>query len=166
MTLYEKEIMFLPGYFARSDGTIRTPDGVTEGFIASNGYRSICIGDKFRYVHRLIARTLVNNAAPYVFGTVDHKNNDRLCNLPGNLRWCTQAMNLLNRKAKNAYWDKRKRKWKSKFRSGGKFKNCGYYDTFEKAHEAARKGKLKMFRFLFLQGKKLNEEILNRDFCP
>ena len=162
--LIEKEIRYLNGYFARSDGRIRTPDGITAGFIASNGYRSILIGDNYRYVHRLIARTLVKNAAPYVFGTVDHINNDRLCNVPSNLRWCTQAMNLLNRKAKNAYWDPRKRKWKAKFRSGGKFKVCGYFDSFEEAHEAAKKGKLKMFEFLKNHGKKLNEAIIVRNF--
>ena len=164
--LFEKEIMYLHGYYARSDGKIRTPDGITEGFIASNGYRSILIGDNFRYVHRLIARTLVNNSAPFVFGTVDHKNNDRLDNRPTNLRWCTQAMNLLNRKAKNAYWDKRKKKWKSKFRSGGKFKLCGYFATYEEAHEAAKVGKLKMYAFLKKRGIKLNEEIAMRDFRP
>ena len=48
----------------------------------------------------------------------------------------------------------------------GKFKLCGYFATYEEAHEAAKVGKLKMYAFLKKRGIKLNEEIALRDFCP
>ena len=81
------------------------------------------------------------------------------------LRWCTQAMNLLNRKAKNAYWDKRKKSGsRNSVRVGNS--NCVGISLHLKAHDAAKVGKLKMYAFLKKRGIKLNEEIAMRDFRP
>ena len=101
MTLVEKPIENMDGFYARSDGTIRTPLGIEKGFVARNGYATIDCGFCYRHVHRLIARTLVPNPCPFVFNTVDHTSRVKSDNSAANLRWCSQAMNCLNRESKN-----------------------------------------------------------------
>ena len=166
MTLVEKPIENMEGFFARSDGTIRTPVGVETGFLAKNGYLTIDCGFYYRYVHRLIARTLCHNPCPFVFNTVDHISRIKTDNSSRNLRWCSQAMNTLNREAKNCYWDKRRKKWKAKFRSGNQWKTVGFYETFEEGHEAAGRGKLKMWTFLLKLAREQNAKLARKDFRP
>ena len=166
MDIIEKPIENMEGFFARSDGTIRTPCGIESGFIAKNGYPTIDCGFWYRYVHRLIARTLVVNPCPYVFNTVDHISRDKTDNSKNNLRWCSQAMNCLNREAKNCYWDKRRKRWHAKFRSGNQWKNVGYYDSYEEGHEAAKRGKVRMWTFLLKMARVQNEKLARADFRP
>ena len=165
-TLVEKPIENMEVFFARSDGTIRTPGGVETGFRAKNGYLTIDCGFCYRYVHRLIARTLCNNPCPYVFNTVDHISRVKTDNSSTNLRWCSQAMNTLNREAKNCYWDRRRKRWQAKFRSGNTWKRVGYYDTYEEGHVAAKRAKVRMWTFLLKLARIQNERLARKDFRP
>ena len=87
----EKPILGLSGYFARDDGTIRTPLGnILRGSPTKHGHLVMGINTRVYCVHRLIAHTFIFNPLPNVFKVVDHINNDPSDNRPSNLRWITQ----------------------------------------------------------------------------
>lgn len=77
---------------------------------------------------------------------VDHINGDTLDNRRSNLRVCTQAQNLLNRKMhcnnrsgyKGVYHDPgcRLRPWRAEIRSNRKRVRLGLFETPEEAHAA------------------------------
>ena len=48
-----------------------------------------------KYVHRLIAETLIDN--PYRYSEVDHIDRNKLNNRVDNLRWCDRVINRKNR---------------------------------------------------------------------
>ena len=66
---------------------------------------------------------------------VDHRDGDKLNNLDNNIRPCTTSQNNANKPSssmsglKGAYLDKRKNKWYSSIKCGGKTKFLGYFDN-------------------------------------
>jgi len=75
---------------------------------------------------------------------VDHINGDGLDNRRLNLRFCTHAQNMVNRKLninnssgfKGVVWHKPRRKFIAQIQCGGKRIHLGYYLTAELAHKA------------------------------
>lgn len=86
--------------FCYSDGTIgffyreQSKLHKSKGNITAHGYRSITLGNKCYFVHRLIATAFHPN--PLGLPQVDHINRDREDNRPENLRWCDASVNCLN----------------------------------------------------------------------
>jgi hypothetical protein len=92
-----------------------------------SSYACCEIGGKKVYMHRLI----MNPPAGMV---VDHANGNRWDNRRGNLRVCTQAENLRNRRKwfgssrfKGVFWDPVRRKWRVLIRCNGETIHMGRY---------------------------------------
>jgi hypothetical protein len=74
---------------------------------------------------------------------VDHINGDTLDNRPENLRICSHAENMRNRKIhknnrsgfKGVYFAKDRNKWRAQIRSAGKKFTLGYFSSPEAAHK-------------------------------
>ena len=77
--------------------TVRRKDsrGHTLGTHGANGYLTISINGKTRFVHRLIAETFIPN--PENKTTVDHVDRDKMNNFLENLRWATPKEQADNR---------------------------------------------------------------------
>jgi hypothetical protein len=78
---------------------------------------------------------------------VDHRDGDPLNNRRSNLRVCTHAVNMQNRKGanknnarslRNVYYDKRDRRYYVRVIANGKSFNGGRHDTVEEAANAAQ----------------------------
>lgn len=91
----------------------------------------------FEHLHRLMV------ACPEGL-FVDHINGNGLDNRRSNLRICTHAENMRNRKThsnnksgyKGVYFDKDGSRWRAQIRAEGKKHSLGSFDTPEKAYEA------------------------------
>lgn len=83
--------------YVRDDGSILMKDGKTwnYGNPDKNGYNRVKIGDKYYFVHRLVAETFLPN--PENKPTVDHINRNIGDNSIENLRWATRAEQCENR---------------------------------------------------------------------
>jgi hypothetical protein len=114
------------------------------GFVLSpfikNGYAFVQIDGKSNQVHRLVAKTFIEN--PDNFEQVDHLDRDKLNNMVENLRWCSHADNQRNKtkfatrkgiptvsRFKGVCWNKATQKWKASFTVNGKIQFIGHYDN-------------------------------------
>jgi len=61
------------------------------GYKMKKGYHSICVAQKNRYVHRLVAAAFIKNTEE--LPQVDHINGDKSDNRPSNLRWSNNQQN-------------------------------------------------------------------------
>jgi hypothetical protein len=106
---------------------------VTGGY---SSYACCKIANKTVYMHRLIM-----NPPPGM--VVDHINRNRWDNRRSNLRACTQAENLQNRRKsrgtsvfKGVFWHTRRRKWLATIGHMGKTIQIGFFDEEIKAARA------------------------------
>lgn len=75
---------------------------------------------------------------------VDHANHDQLDNQRANLRLCTNAQNMANRRKqpgcssrfKGVHWYKRTGRWMARIEFDGRKKHLGYFDDEEEAARA------------------------------
>ena len=151
----EKRVPGCNGYFARTDGTIRFPNGYIQKLKTTKGYRNVWINNICVHSHRMIALTFVHNPIPSVFDEVDHIDCDTTNDKPSNLRWLTHQLNGMNRKdAVNAYFEKvfvKKlqrvvgRKWVGRVTVQGVRHVVGYYKTKEVAMLHSKEFKQKAF---------------------
>ena len=140
--IIEKQIKSMPGYFARSDGTIRTPcrDHILHGVVwpPRKPYPHIKLKKDGhlieRNVHRLIAEAFVKNPRPDIFNHVDHINGEKTDNRPCNLRWVNAKLNALNRRdAKGYSFNKKWQKYHVYITINGTRHNLGWVRTEEEA---------------------------------
>lgn len=100
-------------------------------------YAQGTVSGKKEYMHRLLAG--VSSGV-----LVDHKNRNGLDNRRENLRACTRAQNLWNKKRpstntsglKGATFEARRKKWVARIWVAGKAHHLGYFLTKEEAHAA------------------------------
>ena len=149
----EKPIPKLKGYFARTDGTIRTPAGnVLRGHVGNRyGHLRIRVAERhFEWVHRLIGFTFVKNPRPDIFGIIDHINQNEQDNRPDNLRWVNKQINGLNNCTRGAsfvkhFWKNGRRyplnKWRARVNISRKTHSLGFYKTFLEAYRVSQKYK-------------------------
>ncbi|MDN4061153.1 HNH endonuclease [Massilia sp. YIM B02769] len=107
----------------------------------SRGYVVAHTGDQIVRMHRIVMK-------PGVEQVVDHVNGDKLDNRRSNLRSCTHAENMRNRKmhennqcgAKGVYMDSRKRRnpYRAQIRVDGVKIGLGSFGTLEDASAAYR----------------------------
>ena len=65
-----------------------------KGFPNKAGYMMIKLrGNRFYYVHRLVARVWVENPCETYFNVVHHLDHNRSNNVASNLQWTTRGMN-------------------------------------------------------------------------
>ena len=158
-TIVERPIPGYTNYFARDDGTIRTPLNHILSGHASRTCEHLRVAVKkpywrkwyYKLVHRLIASAFVFNPRPDIFHVVDHINRDKLDNRPCNLRWVTQQLNTLNNDALGCTFHKRYKKWWARVRVLGKTHSVGFYKTREVASPAAKAFRQQAFNRIYLK---------------
>lgn len=86
--------------------------------IGKNGYYTISLRkdgiSKNTYLHRIIAATFIYNDDPNHKTYINHKDEDKLNNLPSNLEWCTPKYNVIYGTAP----EKRSKTMKKKYANG------------------------------------------------
>jgi len=148
MLLYINKMRVEPlfwGYQAREDGEILTSSNDVVRKYNMKDYYHVRLtspnGDKNVYaVNRLIAHVFVPNKRPDLFKLVDHIDRDKHNNVFTNLRWTNHSLNGYNNDAKNAFYNKRWRKWIA--RVGRKTLGC--FKTYEEAHRVAKRFRLRL----------------------
>jgi len=116
-------LLFEDGWYANQDGYL------------IRRVRGEKIEDRKEFLHRIVV-----DAVPGEY--VDHINGDTLDNRASNLRKCSHAENMRNRKIhknnvsgfKGVYPDKGK--WRAKITANGKIFRLGTFETPEQAHKA------------------------------
>ena len=131
----------------RPNATYNKKPYVVKPYKNNKGYLRVQLwdpnGDRRWYlVHRLLAIKFVGNPRPDIFNTVDHIDGDPLNNSIFNLRWVNRELNMLNlTKAKNAYYNKRWKKWQARVRGV----TLGWFSTEAEAMERSRSHRRELF---------------------
>ena len=152
----EKPVPGWPGWFARSDGSLRTPiNDIIWGTPSKKGHlyffakKSGWTFPVRKWVHRFVAHAFVENPRPDIFLEVDHIDRAPANNRPTNLRWLPRSLNLLNNGANNAYFNRRFGKWRASVMINGKVHSMGYYKTMEEASAVAHEYKHSEFKRIY-----------------
>ena len=99
-----------------------------------NKYVSIYVDGKQYSGHRL--------AWLWMYGCfpseIDHINRNRSDNRICNLRSVSRQQNILNKEAKNYYYNKNAKKWVAEFVRNGAYKYVGCYNSEEEANNVAK----------------------------
>jgi len=76
---------------------------------------------------------------------IDHIDHCKTDNRKHNLRHCTRSQNLMNRKSKGYFWDKRRNKWLAQIKINNKNIYLGLFKIKQEAINARRKAEKKYF---------------------
>jgi hypothetical protein len=114
------------------------------GYITSGGYRRVPLRGKGVAAHHIVF-ALKHGRWPQA--SIDHINGDPLDNRPENLRECTHAQNMWNKRAyknnksgvKGVHWSKTVGKWVASIKRDGKNIVAGYYKDLSAAADAVAK---------------------------
>ena len=131
-------------YFVSNKGRVKTYDDYYPKITLdrSRGYYRVKLNGKPYYLHRLLAEAFIPNPDNKPF--VDHIDGDPLNNCLSNLRWCTHAENMRNRKKhrnntsghKGVSFHKVSGKWRAQIKVDGEKNHLGLYDSPEEAAAA------------------------------
>lgn len=107
----------------------------------TNGYLTVFLNRKSEYVHRLVAKTFIEN--PNNLKEVNHINLNRSYNYPENLEWVSTRDNSLHGhslkdragKYPGISWNGKKKRWSAFAYIDGKSRFFGMFETEEEAHE-------------------------------
>ncbi len=133
--------------------------GTVAGWVAANGYRAICIGDRQYLAHRLVWIWHHGELPPYPTKEIDHINGNKLDNRIANLRPVDRYGNDQNaglrvdNKSGFSGVFFAANKWTAYIRHHDKQIHIGSFDTIHEA-AAARIGALKIAGFHENHGKK------------
>jgi len=152
-----------PEYSISSFGRVRREKPRSDGsefypklWKDSKGYYRVVLNGKKYYLHRLLAEAFIPN--PENKPEVDHIDGNKQNNCLSNLRWCTHAENMRNRKKHRnntsgytgVTFHKAKGKWQAYISIDGKQKHLGLFHTKEEAaaayEEAAKEAFGEFFR--------------------
>ena len=153
----ERPVPNWPHWYARSDGSVRTPDNrILWGTPIKSGHRCFFAKNSAcRYqtcwVHRFVAMAFVVNPCPALFVEVDHIDRCPSNNKPENLRWLSRSLNSLNKKSKNAVWNKRRKRFACIVTINRVRHHLGYFFTEEECSEVAFDYKLRMLDTIYHQ---------------
>jgi len=146
-------------YFISNKGRVKTYDDFYPKiwFHKSTGYYQVKLNGKKYYLHRLLAQAFIPNPENKPF--VDHIDGDRKNNALSNLRWCTHAENMRNRKKQRnntseytgVSFNKASGKWKAYITVGGKKKYLGRFHTKEEAAAVYREAAKEAFGEFFCE---------------
>lgn len=86
-----------PGYQVSSLGNVRSVGDKKKNkelipTIGTKGYLQVCLGNKVKPIHRLVAETFLPN--PKNLPQVNHINENKIDNRVDNLEWCTLQYNV------------------------------------------------------------------------
>lgn len=133
-------------WLVRRKGKIR--DDRIAGTPDKDGYIQIGI-DRRRYKAHRLAWFYVTGGWPDLF--IDHINEVPADNRFANLREATNSQNLHNmgprkgRTVRGASYNKRRQRWQSRIRAGGKAVHLGYFDSEADAAAAYAKAATELF---------------------
>ncbi len=86
------DIIGFPGYTVSSIGRIKGPHGTLLSMHDNGqGYLTVRLRGKHRYVHRLVATAFIENSLN--LPEVNHKDKNKQNNCVENLEWCTRDYN-------------------------------------------------------------------------
>lgn len=103
----------------------------------NNGY--VCCSSKKIKLHQLILDKKDES-------DIDHINHRPTDNRKRNLRHCTRSQNLMNKKVKGCYRDKRDKKWETKIMINYKSISLGRFKDKQEAITARRNAEQKYFK--------------------
>lgn len=134
-------------WLRRNSNRIRIGD--VAGHVGESGYVLVGFKGKLYRSHRIIF-FLVHGRQP---GQIDHIGGDGLNNSPINLREATQSQNAMNGKMRTTNtsgaigvcWSKALNKWAASIKVNRKAIHLGYFEDFEDAVAARKKGEIKYF---------------------
>ena len=165
---------FVDHVFVREDGfiSVGTPYGpwfpgikqcmnrknILKGHKPAFYYRYFTPYQKAYLVHRMVACAFCVNPNPTAFRVVDHIDGNSLNNATTNLRWINTALNRLNNKARNTFWDSRRKKWMARVAG----KHLGYFFVEREAWIVAQTYKAQLFRKTYLSFVQGNESETTR----
>jgi HNH endonuclease/NUMOD4 motif len=78
-------------YEVSNDGLVRAKPRILKPGFTHDGYPTVNIGGRTKYVHRLVAEAFLDN--PQGKRVVNHKNGDRADSRLSNLEWATHSEN-------------------------------------------------------------------------
>ncbi len=116
----------------------------------STGYVRAKLDGSVRCLHRVIAERHLGILPTEV---VDHRDGNPLNNLRTNLRVCSQRQNARNSRTsrnnksghRGVCWDKARAKWLAHIKVDYKFKNLGWFQSFDDAVAARLKAETEYF---------------------
>lgn len=136
-------------YYTFKEAPFYPPRMEDEPVVKDTGcpYKMVRMNNELKYVHRIIAKTWVNNPRPDIFDRIDHIDKNEINNNL-NLRWSNSSLNALNTDALNCYFIKKMKngsrwytvnKWLARVCISGKVHSLGMYKTFLEGFRVARK---------------------------
>ena len=168
MTVRIRQVPGFKGYWCSEDGVIwhsfrplnvyytyketpfYPPRMEDETVVKDSGcpYKMVYMKDSLQYVHRIIAKTWVDNPRPDLFKIVDHIDKNEINNSSSNLRWTSSRLNGANTDALNVHFVKKAHvknniwrtvnKWRARVQIDKQNHSLGMYKTFQEAFQVAR----------------------------
>lgn len=152
-----KQIRLNKGYIALVDNEDFEKLSKLTWFISDTGYAKNTFLDNEKKAKQVRMHRIITNAQKGDY--VDHINGNKLDNRKCNLRLCSNAENMRNRKApvnntsgfKGVTWSKIRNKWRSYIKVDYRFIDLGFFTDKNDAANAYNEAALKYFgEFAFI----------------
>lgn len=148
-----KTIPLTQGKFALIDDEDFEMVSLFKWYASKIGYTFYAISDITTNKKKimLLMHRLIMNLKPHE--QIDHKDRNGLNNQKSNMRFCTQAQNLMNRRSnknssseyKGVHWHIRDKKWIARIKINKKSIHLGYFKDESEAARAYNKKAIELF---------------------